>query len=172
MPLTHIENSKKQGAADDDAVTNIVRAMDSIFARLGIDDAIFHNPSYQSDIPEKVCGLTNTYLKPVRIGRKAIVGDVILYYGQKVDPFPKAYEIVDFDAASDIVGFLEKRMAQTVTEYMSVHAGNYRLDIDIREGVIADLRVIGLTEEFDWLKAGDSFRLADLQNIITTFMHY
>lgn len=168
--MTHIENLKNRGVTTDDPVVNIVQAMDGVFAEFGFDDSIFHNPSYQSSIPEKVCGLTNTYLKPVRIGRKVILGDVVLYYGQKVDLFPKAYEIVDFDAASDIIGFLENRVAQTITEYMSVHRGNYRLDIDIRESVIADLRIIGLDEHFDWLKRGDNFRLGDLRQIITTFI--
>jgi hypothetical protein len=41
--------------------------------------AVFHNPSYQSSAAEKVCGMTNTYLQPVRIGRKAVFGSLILY---------------------------------------------------------------------------------------------
>ena len=150
---------------------NIVEAVDEIFTRSRIDDAVFHNPSYNSDAIEKVCGLTHTYLKPVRIGRKAVLGAAVLYYGRKVDLLPQAYELVEFDAASDIAGFFEKRIFQTLTEYMSIHSGSHQLNIDIRKGVIVSLSNIGFENDFEWLQNGKYLRMAELNQIIKTCMN-
>ncbi len=169
--MASTEGSIKQKTGAHDPVMNIVEAVDEIFARLRIDDAVFHNPSYNSDAVEKVCGLTHTYLKPVRIGRKAVLGDTVLYYGRKVDLLPRAYELVEFDAASDIAGFFEDRIARSLTEYMSIHSGSHQLNIDIREGVIVNLSNIGFKNDFKWLENGKYFRKAELNQIIQACMN-
>ena len=169
--MTKIDRSLKQGLAADDPVIDIVQAMDELFKQLNIDDSVFRNPSYKSDAPEKICGLTNIYLKPVRIGRKAMLGKVVLYYGRKVHLFPEAYEIVEFNAASDIAGFIEKRLAQTLTEYMSIQKGNQQLDIDIREGIVSNLGLIGFDDEFEWLKNGNRLSMEGLRQIIMAFIN-
>jgi len=161
----------KQGPASPDSiVVNLVQAVDQFFAEMKMPDEVFKNPSYQSDASEKVCGLTNTYLKPVRIGRKTMLGDTALYYGRKVDLFPKAYEIIEFEAASNIVRFFENRIVETLTDYMSIHSGNKKLDIDLRKGVITRLVFLGFRNEFEWLKQGSPFRFRDLQHIILRFV--
>ncbi len=153
----------------DSFVMNLVQAVDLVFAALNIPEDVYKNPSYQSDATEKMCGLTNTYLQPVRIGRKAILGDTAFYYGRKVDLFPEPYEIVEFDAASDITRFFEKRIAATLTDYMSIQMGNRKLDIDLRKGIITRLVFVGLRSEFVWLKHGNPFRFRDLQRIVMKF---
>ena len=167
--MNKMKKSTNQGLAADDPVIDIVRAIDELFKQLNIDDSVFRSPSYKSDSPEKVCGLTNTYLKPVRIGRKAVLGKVVLYYGRKVHLFPEAYEIVEFDAVSDIAGFIEKRLSQTLTEYMSIQKGSQQLDIDIREGIVSNLGLIGFDNEFEWLKNGSFLSLEELRQIIRSF---
>lgn len=154
----------------DGRVINIVQAVAQVFAAMNIPEDVYRNPSYQSGAVEKVCGLTNAYLQPVRIGRKAMLGDTAFYYGRTVDLFPKAYELVDFDAISNIFRFFEDRIDGTLIDYMSIHSGKRKLDIDLRKGFIVRLVFIGFKSDFEWLKQGKPFRFRDLQRIILKFI--
>ena len=45
---------------------------------------------------EKIAGMTNTYMQPTRIGRKAVVGKADLFFGRKFNVAPEVYETVSF----------------------------------------------------------------------------
>lgn len=151
-------------------VLNLVAGIDSIFTERGVAAAVFRNPSGQSKEHEKVAGLTNTYLQPIRIGRKAVFGKVDFYYGRKFNVAPDVYEIVPFEAPLDIFSFVERRFNETLTDYLSIHRENFRLSLDIKNGVITSLSKIGFDEQFKDLSRNMLLTIRDLDRIIQTVL--
>ncbi|MBU0676080.1 MAG: hypothetical protein KJ950_15695 [Proteobacteria bacterium] len=102
-----ITNADQQEFSANSPVLNLVVGIDYIFNKLGVPESTFRNPSGQSEENEKVAGITNTYLQPIRIGRKVVVGKADFFYGRKFNVVPNVYETVSFDAPKDIFSFVE-----------------------------------------------------------------
>ena len=150
----------------DSPVFDVVAAVDDIFTALDFDESVFRNPSYNSDAVERVCGLTHTYLQPLRIGCKAVIGSASFYYGVKIHLLPQAYEVVDFESVSEIDAFFQDRIQKSRTEYLSIHLDGNRLDIDIKNGHILNFQKIGFGKELGHIEKGAPFYMKDLKNII------
>lgn len=163
-----IKNAAVQEFSSKAPVVNLVEGVDYIFEKLGIAKSSFRNPSARGDADEKVAGMTNTYLKPTRIGRKAVLGNADFFYGRKFNIMPVAYEIVSYEAPADVFSFVEKRIEETLTDYMSIHKGNFRLNLDIKEGVIKDLVKMGFDKQFSYLSNNAVLTVGDLARIIHT----
>ncbi len=161
-----IKNAVKQEFSVHSPVVNLVEGVDYIFNKLGISKSCFRNPSAKNDSGEKVAGMTNTYLKPTRLGRKAVLGNTDFFYGRKFNLMPAAYEIVSYDAPADVFSFIESRISETLTDYMSIHNGNFRLNLDIKGGVITDLVKMGFDGQFSYLSNDSILTLGDLSKII------
>lgn len=163
---SEIDYSVKQEFSVNSPVVDLIKAVDYIINSIGIAMSSSGNPSVKTDPDERVAGLTNTYLKPTRIGRKAVIGNTAFFYGRKFDLLPAAYEIVSFDAPVDIFSFVENRIRETLTDYMSIQREIYMLNVDIKDGVIADLAKIGFDDEFSYLSHNAIFTFGDLSKII------
>ena len=135
-------------------------------ASLGFQNLFFCNPSAKDDSDEKVAGMTNIYLKPTRIGRKAVIGKADFFYGRKFNLMPVAYEMVSYDAPADVFSFVENRIKETLTDYMSIHQGNFRLNLDIKGGVITDFVKMGFDGQFSFLAKNTIMTIGDLSKII------
>lgn len=159
-------HSVKQEFSVEAPVVDLIEAVDYILNSLGIALSSFASPSVKNAPDERVAGLTNTYLRPTRIGRKAVIGNTVFFYGRKFDLLPAAYEIVSFDAPVDIFSFVEDRIRETLTDYMSIQREIYMLNVDIKDGVIADLAKIGFDDEFSYLSHNAIFTFGDLSKII------
>jgi hypothetical protein len=146
----------------------MVACVDYFFRKLGISNSSCRNPSGKNDSFEKVAGLTNIYLKPTRIGRKAVLGSAVFFYGRKFDLLPVAYEIVPYDAPADVFSFVENRIRETLTDYLSIHKGSFMLNLDIRDGVITDLSKIGFDDQFNYLEIDKILSIGDLSKIINS----
>jgi len=148
-------------------VVNLVKAVEYIFHRLGISDSVCRNPASRIETFDRVAGMTNTYLKPVRIGRKTALGVWHFFYGLKIDILPSPYEIIPFEAPADIYKFFKNRINKTVVDYISIHKGLFRLDVDIKNGVIVDTLRIGFDDEFTSIVRNAVLTIGDLENIIS-----
>ena len=160
------KDAVKQEFAAHSPVINLVESVDYIFNKLGISKSCFRNPSVKNDPDEKVAGMTNLYLKPTRLGRKAVLGNTDFFYGRKFNLMPVAYEKVSYDAPADVFAFIESRISETLTDYMSIHNGNFRLNIDIKGGVITDLVKMGFDGQFSYLSNTSVLTIGDLTKII------
>ena len=171
--MTHnfdLTSEEQQAFSEDSLVLNLVVGIDYIFNKLGVVESTFRNPSGLSDENEKVVGMTNTYLQPTRIGRKAVVGKTDLFYGRKFNVTPAVYEIVSFDAPMDISSFVESRVRETLTDYMSIHRESFKLNLDIKNGVITSLSKIGFDEQFKYLSKNMILTISDLDKIIQSVL--
>jgi len=166
---SEINNSVKQELSATAPVVDLIKAVDYILNSLGIAISSF-DTSVRNNSDARVAGLTNTYLKPTRIGRKAVIGNTVFFYGRKFDLLPAAYEIVSFDAPVDIFSFVENRIRDTLTDYMSIQREIYMLNVDIRDGVITDLAKIGFDDEFTYLSNNAIFTFGDLSKIIHSLL--
>jgi hypothetical protein len=163
---SEIKNAVEQEFSATAPVVNLVEGVDHIFHKLGISKSFFRNPSAEDDSDEKVAGMTNTYLKPTRIGRKAVLGKADFFYGRKFNLMPVAYEILSYDAPADVFSFVESRIRDTLTDYMSIHKGNFRLNVDIKGGVITDFVKMGFDGQFSYIAKNTIMTIADLEKII------
>lgn len=161
-----INHSFKQEFSATAPVVDLIACVDYILNSLDIATSSSGSPSVKNNPDERVAGLTNTYLKPTRIGRKAVIGNTAFFYGRKFDLLPAAYEIVPFDAPVDIFSFVETRIRETLSDYMSIQREIYMLNADIRDGVITDLAKIGFDDEFSYLSNNAIFTFGDLSKII------
>lgn len=173
--MTHHDNGPEKKVKDrsfqaEDPVTNLVEAVDYIFKELELPSSVFRNPSYKSDSSEMFSGMTNTYLMPIRMGRKAIIGNTEFYYGRKIHPFPKPYELISFEAPADIYLFFENRIKETLTDYLSIHSGKNQLNLDIREAVIIDIQKIGFDNNYQSFSKNSVLTIGDLRKIITRLL--
>ncbi|MBU0480321.1 MAG: hypothetical protein KKG47_04390 [Proteobacteria bacterium] len=163
---SEITDEEPQEFAADSPVLHLVVGIDYIFTKLGVTESCFRNPSNLSEENAKVAGMTNSFLQPTRIGRKAVLGKADFYYGRKFNLTPDVYELVSFDAPKDIFAFVENRVRETLTDYMSIHRENFRLSLDIQNGVITSLSKIGFDEEFTYLLKNTVLTIGDLEKII------
>jgi hypothetical protein len=129
-------------------VHNIVESFDRIFELIGVSEERFQDPSHGPKTSAKVCGLTNTYLKPVRIGRKISFDPVELYYGRKVRLFQKPFETVPFYAAADVHRFMGERITEQTTDYFSIQLGSQILNVDMEGGVVKNMDKLGFDNFF------------------------
>lgn len=165
-----ITNEKQQEFSADSPILNLVAGIDHIFNKLGVTESAFRNPSNLSEEKEKVAGMTSSYLQPTRIGRKSVVGKCDFFYGRKFNVTPDVYEIVSFDAPMDIFSFVESRVRETLTDYMSIQKENFKLNLDIKNGVITSLSKIGFDEQFKYLSKNMVLTISDLDKIIQNVM--
>lgn len=156
----------KQEFSSKSPLLNLVEAVDYILHKLGIAESCCRNPSCRLDSGEKISGMTNTYLKPTRIGRKAVLGKADFFYGRKFNLMPSAYELVAYDAPVDVLLFLENRLIETLTDYMSVHLGNFTLNVDIKYGEMTDLVKMGFDGQFTYLSKNAVMTMKDLAMIV------
>lgn len=163
---TDIHNSFKQEFSEDGPVVNLVESVDYIFKKLDVPDSSYRNPSSQNNASEKMAGLTNTYLQPTRIGRKAALGSVDFFYGQKFTLLPIAFETVPFETPSDVFSFVRNRILKTLTGYISIHQGDFRLNMDVRNGIISGLVKMGFDDQFTFLSNNTVLTLGNLESII------
>ena len=119
---------------------------------------------------KKLPEFTNTYLKPTRISRNVALGSMIFFYGRKFNLLPEIFETVPYDAPADVLSFLENRIKQTLTDYMSIHKGNFRLNLDVKDGIIINLVNIGFDGQFAFLSKNATFTVGDLEKIILSLM--
>lgn len=161
-----IKKAVKQEFSATAPVVNLVESVDYVFNKLGISESFFCNPSAKDNSDEKVAGMTNTYLKPTRIGRKAVLGKADFFYGRKFNLMPVAYEIVSYEAPADVFSFIENRIKETLTDYMSIHQGNFRLNLDIKGGIITDFVKMGFDGQFSYLAKNTIITIGDLAKII------
>jgi len=166
MEKTEIHDNFKQEFSEDGPVINLVESVDYIFKKLGVPDSSYQNPSSQNNASEKIAGLTNTYLQPTRIGRKAALGNVDFFYGQKFTLLPIAFETVPFETPSDVFSFVRNRILETLTGYISIHQENFRLNLDVRNGVISGLVKMGFDDQFTFLSNNMILTLGNLERII------
>ncbi len=162
--------SRKNCLDADPPVIDLMSSIDQVFAHLGIDDAVFRNPSYNCEKNEKVAGLTHTYLRPLRIGRKAVFTRGEFYYGKKIDLLPQAYEIVSFEAPAEILSFMQDRIANNLLDYFSIHSGNQLLDVDIRQGEVINCGRIGFDQDYPFLAKGRVLTQKHLFDIISSLI--
>ena len=167
---SEITNEEQQEFSADSPVLNLVVGIDYIFNKLGVAESTFRNPSSLSEENEKVAGMTSSYLQPTRIGRKALVGKADFFYGRKFNLTPDVYEIVSFDAPMDIFSFVESRVRETLTDYMSIHRENFKFSLDIKNGVITSLSKIGFDEQFKYLSKNMILTISDLDKIIQSVL--
>ena len=167
---SEITDAEQQEFSADSTVLNLVAGIDYIFNKLGVAESAFRNPSGQSEENEKVAGMTNSYLLPTRIGRKAVVDKVDIFYGRKFNVAPDVYEIVSFDAPIDIFSFVESQVRETLTDYMSIHRGTFMLNLDVKNGVITSLSKIGFDEQFKDLSKNMILTISDLDKIIQSVL--
>ena len=163
-------NAEQQEFSADSPVLNLVVGIDYTFNKLGVAESTYRNPSGRSEENEKIAGMTNTYMQPTRIGRKAVVGKVDFFYGRKFNVAPEVYETVSFDAPIDILSFFENRVRETLTDYMSIHRGNFRLSLDIQNGVITSFSKIGFDEQFTYLSKNTIMTINDLDKIVQSVL--
>ena len=147
-------------------VVNLVTAVDFILDKLNISESCFRTPSSQSDRSEKVAGLTNTYLKPTRISRKVLLGNIIFFYGRKFNLMPEAFETVSFDTPENVLSFAENRIRTTLTDYISIHKDNLRLNIDIQNGKIISIAKMGFSNQFPFLSDNAILTVGNLEKMI------
>ncbi len=114
--------------------------------------------------------MTNVYLKPTRIGRKAVLGKADFFYGRKFNLMPDIYEMVSYDALADVFAFVENRLRETLTDYMSIHNGNFRLNLDIKNGMITDLAKMGFDGQFSYLSNNTILTFGDLMKVIHSLL--
>ena len=112
------ENTTEQEFSMEAPVLDLVACVDYFLNQHGLSSSSFRNPSAENESSEKVAGMTNIYLKPTRIGRKAVLGDAFFFYGRKFDLLPEAYEIVSYDAPADVFSFVKNRIRETLTDYL------------------------------------------------------
>ena len=153
-------------------VVNLVTTVDYIFNKLGIAESSFRTPSSQSDQAEMVAGMTNTYLQPTRIGRKALLGDIVFFYGRKFNLTSDVFETVPYDTPADVLSFVENRVKKTLTDYMSIHKGNLRLNIDVQNGKITSLVKTGFDDQFSFLSKNDMLTVGNLEKVIKSLMDH
>jgi hypothetical protein len=156
----------KQDFSTDAPVLNLVESVDYFFAKLGIPDSSYQNPSKQNNASEKIAGMTNTYLRPTRIGRKAVLGEINFFYGLKFNIMPEVFETVPFDTLSDVYSFVQNRIKETATGYISIHQKNARLNLDVRNGVITELIKMGFDDQFTSLSKHELLTIGDLERIM------
>jgi hypothetical protein len=154
----------------DAPVLNLVESVEYFFNKLGISDSSYRNPSQKSNASEKIAGLTNTYLKPIRIGRKAALGEVDFFYGLKFNLMPEVFETVPYETPSDVFSFFQNRIQETMTGYISVHKDTFRLNLDVKNGVITDLVKMGFDDLFTFLSKKETLTVGDLEKILKIFM--
>lgn len=171
MPFnSELEKTPQQKFSADAPVVNLVESVDYIFKKLGVSDEWFRNPSCLYDRTEKVAGMTNTYLQPTRIGRKIVIGEAVFFYGRKFNLTPKIFETLQYDIPADVLSFVEKRIRETLTDYMSIHIGNFRLNMDINGGIIEALSNIGFEEPFKYLSINTVLTISDLEKMIQSLL--
>jgi hypothetical protein len=156
----------EQSFSADAPVLNLVESVDHIFMKLGIPDSFYRNPSKQEDAGEKIAGLTNTYLKSTRIGRKAALGEFDLFYGSKFNLLPVVFETVPYDTPSDVYSFVYNRLQETLTGYLSVHKGHFRLNLDVRNGLVTEIIKMGFDDQFTFLSKNKPLTMKDLNRIL------
>ena len=132
----------------DAPVRNIVECLDRLFTLIGVSEERFQDPSHGPKMPSKVCGVTNTYLKPIRIGRKISFDPVDLFYGRKIRLFQKPFETVPFYAAADLIRFVGERIDGHTTDYFSIHLANQILNVDLENGMVVSLDKLGFDNYF------------------------
>jgi hypothetical protein len=167
---SEIKNAVKQEFSADAPVINLVEGVDYIFNKLGISKSSCRNPSGPNESGGKAAGMTNVYLKPTRIGRKAVLGKADFFYGRKFNLMPNIYEMVHYDAPADVFAFVENRLRETLTDYMSIHNGNFRLNLDIKNGVITDLAKMGFDGQFRYLSNNTILTFGDLTKVIHSLL--
>lgn len=163
-----LNNAPKQKYSTDAPVVALVESVDFIFSKLGIPDASFRNPSKQTQASEKIAGLTNTYLQPTRIGRRVMFGDTSFFYGQKFNITPVSFEAVPYDAPSNVRSFVQNRLDETLTDYISIHQDKLRLNLDIRNAVVKKMFKLGFDGHFTFLANNKTLTIGDLVKIIQT----
>ena len=99
-----------------------------------------------------------------------MLGKADFFYGRKFNLMPVAYEIVSYDAPADVFSFVENRIKETLTDYMSIHQGNFRLNLDIKGGVITDFAKMGFDGQFSYLAKNTIMTIGDLARIINSLL--
>jgi hypothetical protein len=150
----------------DAPVLNLVESVEFFFSKLGVPDSSYRNPSKKNDTSEKIAGLTNTYLQPTRIGRKVVLGEAEFFYGLKFNIAPKVFETVPYDTPSDVYTFFQNRIKKTLSGYISVHQENFRLNLDVRNGIITELVKMGSDGHFAFLSKSALLTMGDLGRIM------
>jgi hypothetical protein len=161
-----IDVAVEQEFTADAPVLDLVESVDYFFSKLGISDSSYRNSSKKNNASEKIAGMTNTYLQPTRIGRKAVLGEVDFFYGLKFNLMPEVFENVPFDTLSDVNSFVQNRIGETLTGYISVHKGNLRLNVDVRNGVITELVKMGFDGQFTFLSKNELLTIGDLERFM------
>lgn len=167
---TEIKNTERQKFSKTAKVINLVAAVDHIFNKLEISESSIRNPSAQNDRIEKLAGMTNTYLHPTRISRKLVLWDAVFFYGRKFNLLPEIYETIPYDAPADVFSFVKNRIKETLTDYMSIHKGNQRLNLDVKDGVITSLFKIGFDGHFTYLSKNKVLTVGNLEKIIRSLL--
>ena len=145
-------------------------AVDDIFTRFGVSGFSRELSSQPKDRVLKVAALTKTYLQPTRISRSVTLGGVIVFYGQKFNLLPEIYETVPYEAPADVLSFVENRIKQTLTDYLSIHKGNFRLNMDLKDSIITSLVITGFDGQFSFLSKNAALTIGDLEKIILSLM--
>lgn len=165
-----INNAVRQGFAETAPVVNLVAVVDYIFNKLGISESSMVFPLHPEDPVKKVAAMTNTYLKPTRISRNVMLGSMIFFYGRKFNLLPEIFETIPYEAPADVLSFVENRIKQTLTDYLSIHKGNFRLNLDVKDGIIINLVNIGFDGQFAFLSKNAMLTVGDLEKIILSLM--
>lgn len=165
-------NILRQEFSADSPVINLLESVDYIFDKLGIPDSSYRNPSQKNNVSEKIAGLTNTYLQPTRIGRKAVLGEADFFYGLKFNLTPVVFETIPYDAPSDVYSFVQNRLKETLTGYISIHKDNFKLNLDVRNGVITALVKMGFDGQITFLSKNMILTIADLERIMYIFYNH
>jgi hypothetical protein len=165
-----LSDSIEQVFTADAPVLDLVGSVEYFFTKLGISDSSYRNPSKQSNASEKIAGMTNTYLQSTRIGRKAVLGEVDFFYGIKFDLMPEVFETVPYETPSDVYSFFQTRLQETLAGYISVHKANFRLNLDVKNGVITELTKMGFDGQFTFLSQNELLTIGDLERVMKSFM--
>jgi hypothetical protein len=76
------------------------------------------------------------------------------------------FETVPYEAPSDIYSFVQSRLEETLTGYISVHKGHFRMNLDVREGVVTEFVKMGFDDQFTFLSKDKTLTLGDLAKIM------